>query len=177
MSIPKSKSDHLQDCTSQAGSFLQWWTAAAATTMWNQLPVFPLSQPSRLLEASRHTPLSCPCSLWVVLFLYQLNHSLSSQLINMWSFFFLEEGDNTMEERDNSDNIKGGGGLLTSSGGHNAHSIALSSQTAKSKRIRRLNGNYSKGADCLLMLAGFGLLWLGLFSVGVKKKKRATAAH
>lgn len=37
--------------------------------------------------------------------------------------------------------------LLTSFEGHNAHSIALSNQTAESKRIRRLNGNNRKEAD------------------------------
>lgn len=74
----------------------------------------------------------------------------------------------TMEERTNSEvdvDVRqtfqmdtGKKKLLTRSEGHNAHSIALSSQTAESKRIRRLNGNYRKRADCMLTPAGFGLV-------------------
>lgn len=72
----------------------------------------------------------------------------------------MEEGDNNEVDVDVHQTFQRGTGgkkLLTSSEGHNAHSIALSSQTAESRRIRRLNGNYRKGTDCMLMLAGFWL--------------------
>lgn len=103
---PKSKSVHLQDC-SVVEAFLayetlqhsdwglkQWCTAAATTIMRNQLSALPLSQPFRLLETSRHAPLSCLWSPWVVLFALDnfctaLSLGLSLQSINIGPFFML----------------------------------------------------------------------------------------
>lgn len=200
MSRPKSNSDHLQNCSVFIKSFLtceklhqsgcrlkQWWTAAAAKIMGNQLSALPLSQPFWLVETSRHAPLSCLCSHWVVLFALDnfctaLSLGLSLQSINIWSSFDAVHNGGRRQQRSGCwhmpDPFKWTleeKKLLTSSEGHNAHSVELSSQTAESKRIRRLNGNYKKGADCLLTFAGFGLVWLALFPIGVKKKNNNNA--